>query len=413
VTGATLLRPPLALALAGFLMPPLATVLPLSLAALLPVSAVAALALGGYRELWRLDAIRPLVIVLALLGALGAGSALWSIVPLHSLLEGLRFLIICGTGLVLIAVALGLEEAEARLVARWFLYGLVIALAILCVAAVVSQFWNPPRTEGAVARWLRGFTVFDRGATTLALAVWPGVLVLMARGKRREVAVLVVTTLAVLLALRSRTAMLCLVVALVLWPIARLLPRTCAALIAIGLMGLVAIFPVAPLTVDGVVRIHQSVPRFDNSAIHRLAIWHFAIDRIAERPLLGWGLDASRALPGGSDIIDDPRLAEIARAGGPWMPLHPHDAALQWRLELGLPGAALATLAVLMILWRASSPTAAPKAIRAVMLSLVAATLVVAMLSYGFWQAWWQSSLWIMGALVIATARCAPATARP
>jgi len=404
VSAATNPRPGYALALAGLLMPPLATVAPLSLAVLLPLAAIGALALGGYRELWRLDGVRALVVMLSMLGLLGMASALWSIVPLHSFLEGLRFLVICAAGLVLIATARGLADTERERVTRWFLWGFVIAVAVLAAAAILSEFWNPSRAEGGLARWLRHFTVFDRGATTLALALWPTLLATAVRGKRWAAAALVLLTLAVVLSLKSRTGMLCLVAALGLWPIARMLPRTCAALIAAGLVALVAVLPSVPLTMDAVVRIHQAVPRFDNSAIHRFAIWHFAIDRIAERPVLGWGLDASRALPHASDLVDDPRIPEIAKAGGTWMPLHPHNAALQWRLELGLPGAALATLAVLWIVWRVSAQAAGPPATRAAALAVVAASLVVAMLSYGFWQAWWQSSLWIIAALALAVA---------
>ena len=397
-------RPGHALALAGLLSPPLATVAPLSLAPLLAVAAVAALALGGYRELWRLDGMRTLVAMLTLLGLFGASSALWSIIPLHSLLEGFRFLIICGAGLVLTATALALEPVERQRVARWFLWGFLVALVILGAAAVLRVFWDPPRAEGGVARWLRHFTVFDRGATTLTLAFWPALLVLAGGRRRWAVAAVILVTLAIVLALKSRTAMLCLVIALALWPFAYRFPRACGTLIAAGLVGLVAVFPALPFTMDTVVRIHQAVPRLDNSAIHRFSIWHFAIDRIAERPLLGWGLDASRALPGGSELVDDPRLPEIAKAGGVWMSLHPHNAALQWRLELGLPGAALATIALVWILWRASSPAVGPPATRATALALVAAALVVALLSYGFWQAWWQSSLWLIAAFVIAAA---------
>ena len=63
------------------------------------------------------------------------------------------------------------------------------------------------------------------------------------------------------------------------------------------------------------------------SAGHRLWIWSFAGDRIAERPLTGWGLDASRSIPGGKDPI---------RPGETWLPLHPHNASLQLWLELGI-----------------------------------------------------------------------------
>jgi hypothetical protein len=404
VTTATRLRSAHALALAGLLAPPLATVAPLGLAPLLAAAAVAALALGGYRELWRLDVIRTLVVTLALLGVLGTASALWSIVPFHSFLEGLRFFLICGAGLVMIATALGLDDRDRERVSGWFLTGILVAVLILIAAAILRVFWDPPPSEGGLARWLRHFTVFDRGATTLSLAIWPALLALQGRSKRWVSAALIVVILLVVLTLKSRTAMLCLVLALALWPLARAFPRACAGVVAVGLVLLVAAFPAMPLTTDAVVRIHQAAPRLDNSAIHRFAIWHFAIDRITERPLLGWGLDASRALPGGNEKVDDPGLSEIARAGAVWMPLHPHNAALQWRLELGLPGAALATLAVLVILWRVSSPAAGPPGVQAAALSLAAAALVIAMLSYGFWQAWWQCSLWLIAALAIAAA---------
>jgi exopolysaccharide production protein ExoQ len=389
------------LALAGFLTAPLATVAPLALAPLLALAALAALVCGGYRDLWRLDAVRPLVILLALLGFLGVASAAWSIIPLHSLLEGLRFFAICGGGLALVASAAGLDTGEREAVQRMLLRGFLLALAILAAAGLARLFVDPAVADAALGHWLRKFTVFDRGATILALAAWPAMLVLLGRGKRLASTVLILATLAVLLCLRSRSAMLCLLLAMAVWPVARMLPRASATLIGAGLISLIAILPALPLTVDAVVKIHEAAPRLDNSAIHRFLIWHFAIDRIAERPLLGWGLDASRAMPGGSERVQEPRLPELA-AGTLWMPLHPHNAILQWRLELGLPGAALATLVVLFVLWRMSAPGTGPPAVQATSLAVLVASLVVAMLSYGFWQAWWQSSLWLIGALMVA-----------
>ena len=65
------------------------------------------------------------------------------------------------------------------------------------------------------------------------------------------------------------------------------------------------------------------------STYHRLLVWGFTADRIEERPVLGWGLNASRAVPGGAKSLD---------VSEPALPLHPHNAALQWRLELGILG---------------------------------------------------------------------------
>ena len=137
------------------------------------------------------------------------------------------------------------------------------------------------------------------------------------------------------------------------------------------------------------------------SAVHRLVIWRFVGDRIAERPLLGWGMDASRAIPGGeaqaSGVMPDVRLP----AGATMLPLHPHDAALQWRLELGLPGALLCLVVLGQALWRiAGSPRMPPKQ-RALALGYAAALLTIAMLSFGAWQAWWLSAIWLSAAFLV------------
>ena len=400
-------EPGYSLAFAGLSVPPLAVVAPLSLAPLLALAAVGALALGAHRDIHRLSGVGPLVLLLTLLGALGAASAAWSIIPLHSFLEGLRFLAISAAGLTLVAVALSLTTEDRERLGRLIFAGFLVGLVALALAGLTRAFWDPAPTSGGIARWLRHFTVFDRGATVLALAVWAAVSAPILRDRRVRAILLVLATLGVALTLRSRSAMLCLLVGLAVWPVAYRFPRIAAGAIAVGVIALGLIFPVAPLSMDTVARLHQSVPQFDNSMIHRFAIWHFAIDRIAERPLLGWGLDASRALPGGTEIIDDPRLPELARPDAPWMPLHPHNAALQWRLELGWPGSVLAVLAILWLLRQIV--VALPPPARASALALVAGSLVVAMLSYGFWQAWWQSALWLIGASMLGLNSRSPA----
>src|SRR6185436_143672 len=77
-------------------------------------------------------------------------------------------------------------------------------------------------------------------------------------------------------------------------------------------------------------RLMPEVAGLRSSVAHRLCIWQFVGARIAEKPLLGWGLDSSRSIPGGEvECVDE----------GPSISLHPHDAALQVWLELGIVGA--------------------------------------------------------------------------
>ncbi|MDB5415120.1 MAG: hypothetical protein JWR10_3455 [Rubritepida sp.] len=139
-----------------------------------------------------------------------------------------------------------------------------------------------------------------------------------------------------------------------------------------------------------------------SSAAHRLLIWDFAAARVAERPILGWGMDASRAIPGGTGAPDAAMLREFGLtspaatqwfAGAQLLPLHPHNAALQVWLELGVVGAALMALLLAMLALRARSPAAC---------GAFAAGLVVAMLSYGAWQYWWVAGL-LLAAVTVAS----------
>src|SRR5262249_13771314 len=163
-------------------------------------------------------------------------------------------------------------------------------LAALAIAGLTRFFWDPAPAAGGIARWLRHFTRFDRGATVLALVIWAAVSTPILRDRRAQAVLLALGTLAVTLTLRSRSPMRGVLVGLAVWPVGYWLPRVAAGAMAAGILAAAFAFPALPLSMDVVARLHQSVPQFDNSMIHRFAIWHFAIDRIAERPLLGWGL---------------------------------------------------------------------------------------------------------------------------
>ncbi len=107
----------------------------------------------------------------------------------------------------------------------------------------------------------------------------------------------------------------------------------------------------------------------------RLGYWSHAAGWIADRPLRGWGLDASRMF-------------------APGIQLHPHDDALQIWLELGLVGAVTAAVFWGLTLARLARPSR--DLIATAAMASLAAYLLFGGINFGVWQEWWLG----LGALV-------------
>jgi O-antigen ligase len=174
---------------------------------------------------------------------------------------------------------------------------------------------------------------------------------------------------------------------------------------ALGI-GLAAVILAAPWLVGAVLAWQPMLDRLPPSAAHRVITWEFAAARIAERPLLGWGGEASRSLPGADAPIPEavlerhglnaPATRHFFRVTGARMlQLHPHNMALQLWLELGavgaLLGAALALAAGLAL--AAQGPGGA---------GAFAAGIVTVMTGYGAWQEWWIGLVLLAAATLAA-----------
>src|SRR5579863_1595067 len=142
------------LAATAFLLPTVATAAPKGVAPLLAVATLAALVLGGYRDLPRLEPLRMLATLVILLGVVGLASALWSVVPEHSLSVGLRFLAIGAGGMVLLSVARGIGERERETLQRTLIWGFALALVALAIAGIVQRvgLFRVSSTE-EIAHW--------------------------------------------------------------------------------------------------------------------------------------------------------------------------------------------------------------------------------------------------------------------
>jgi O-antigen ligase len=82
--------------------------------------------------------------------------------------------------------------------------------------------------------------------------------------------------------------------------------------------------------------------------------------------------------------------------------------AMQWWLELGLPGAALGA-AVLFWLFRLIPKIAADRTEGALLVGQLTAATAIAGLSYGAWQSWWLATLMLAMAFSAVALRATPA----
>jgi O-antigen ligase len=394
----------LLLAVAAFVLGPLALLAPLGLAPLLVVVALGLAVIAALERRW--PAPPPdLALALALLALLALASGLWAVDPAHSLTRALRFVGECLEGLLLLDAAARLTPDGRRQV----LGALLLGLGLTVVLAFVD--WA---LAGALMRRLHGAaappTATNRGATVLALMMWPTLLfVRHARGYAPALAAWALAGLGIAACL-SASAHLALAVASLTFALAMGLRRSLARIALVLAPVAVLTMPLLPLITPPSAPL---LPRalLKPSAMHRLVIWNFTDVRINDRPILGWGLEASRAIPGGKDIA-----VVRDRTGQPisveQLPLHPHNGALQVWLELGVLGALAAAFVVTVVASRLLAPM--PAVARAAALATFAAASVEVSLSYGIWQSWWIAALWLAGfAVAVALRDAAPSAAPP
>ena len=373
---------------------PLLVVLPRGIAGLVSVAGLCAA--GLVLSASRIWLTRILLVVTMLLGCLllwGTASALWSVNPMRSLVVAARLAGLFAAGIALAAGA-GLIAAPRRLT---FLLLIGMALGIAMVAIELA-------TAGGLSSLVsdRAYrpTQLNQASISFALLVLPASAVLISVGQTILAALLAAVTAVTVYGLAGTSAKAVLLTGLAMGLLLyRARPLVARATLVISIIAVIA----APLTFARLERLPglgEMADNFKMSAGHRLLIWSFAGDRIAERPVTGWGLDSSRAIPGGDDPI---------RPGEPWMPLHPHNAALQVWLELGAPGAVLFAL-MAAIAWGTLARVEWPPLFAAAAGASLTIAFVGCFATYGIWQEWWLGTLSFSLFLVLVMARVAKAS---
>jgi O-antigen ligase len=351
---------------------------------------VAAAGLAGLVHWWiercpRLSVDLTLIVVLAALALWSAVSAAWALVPFQALFLVARLVAVAATGVGLLFAVQRLDGPSRHAGKKALLGGMILGLVVLAGGAVYAKVTGDSLWDNYYSDPL---TTLNNSAVAISLLAWPAFAVLWRRDQRWIAGIAVVAVYAGFTFLSSGAALLAPVMGvagfLIVWFLGRRGALALAALSAV----LVLAAPQAVTSGFSVGKVGEITAELPPSAHHRIKMWAFAVEKIDEKPLWGWGMDASRSIPQENRLLA-PNM-EI-------MPLHPHNAFLQVRLELGIPGSVI--VAALVGLFFVVAGRNHDRISAAVITGAGGAYLTVAALSYGVWQNWWVAFAWSLAAM--------------
>lgn len=335
-------------------------------------------------------------VLLGLLVLWCAIASLWTFDVGRALLLAGRLGTLFLVGTLLCALASRMPFEARRRVTGALAVGFVLGLALMLEERILgSPLLNLLR--GELPTEYHEVSRLNRGATALAILCWPVVAAFWHRGAGPRALLIPTALFAGMLFFESLAALLGLGLALLL----ALLGLWRGSLARYALIAMVVMsFVAGPLIARELyVRGGSEADWLQSTARQRIHVWNFTADRITERPVIGWGFDASRNMP---DFGQTPYGSKARN-----MPTHPHNGALQIVLELGAVGAVLSIallIAVIAPLGRAD-PVVSLCAV-----AMAGCALGIALTAYGIWQSQWISLLLCACIMVPATSPAAPSS---
>jgi exopolysaccharide production protein ExoQ len=288
----------------------------------------------------------------------------------------------------------GIEPEARRRVGLALICGIIVALILLVFElSTDSSFYRlvSGREDDPDVPLFR----FNRGTTALVLLAWPGAAWAWWSDRRGLAVGLIALSIAAAGYGDSTSALVAGLLAAVVAGAAAFAP---SVTLACGLFAAGLFTVLAPWVMLGLLGwIEPFAQAISPSFLDRIEIWNHAAKAIVEAPIFGNGIGAIRHL-----ALPDNTITGYRYLVKP--PTHPHDAALQIWLELGVVGVALFAVLIWVV---ARSMGALRSPWRAAAIAAAAGVIFTAMVSYGFWQETW---LGIIGMVALAFRVLAPAS---
>lgn len=353
----------------------------LALAVLVGTAGAASLNPGLLRQVFEKRPPTALILVAAFIFWAVLSSA-WSRYPDH--IQALKLAAICVLGVGFAAAAT--RDGAARRLTR---AGTLAALLVLA-ALMTIELWGAPLNR-AVQPELDDWMLMTKPATgsvIFSALVWPAAAGLWARGMSLAAIMALAIAGAFATQFDQLSNLLAFAGGLCAFALALAWPRL-GLWLSVGLCALwVLIAPYALPLLLADPSLTETAPL---SWAERIGIWKYVSAHIADAPLIGHGLDASRAVHD-RILVHGEEIRAIS--------LHPHSASLQIWYETGAVGAVLAAAALLAGAQALARAYADNRPAAAAAAGAIMGIFISANLSYGLWQEWWNALMFLSAAAI-------------
>ena len=329
---------------------------------------------------------------------LGVISANWALVPSDALSTAIKF-----SGYFSVAILVGLvlriitEEEKRKIylsVAISLLVTFPVCLLDIALSGGLSTFFKSS---------VYAADIYNRGTAITACLLFPLGVGLSRFLNKWLVFGFVVLCLGMVFGLYMEAAKLAVIIGSIIFIIVKWQPRLFWPIVTIPLLIAFA-FPFLFLPTFSEAQ-QCRLNDFKASAMHRVIIYQFGAKNVIKKPWLGWGMDASRSIPGGSQRTEkinckdpDGFMIEISPGGN--LPLHPHNVGLQIWLELGFVGSVLLICSVLLLIKRFKEDFGSGDG-QAVLAASFCCAYLIYSISFGLWQSWLMFSMILTAGMVL------------
>ncbi|MBT3988998.1 MAG: hypothetical protein HON14_13910 [Rhodospirillaceae bacterium] len=403
-------------AIVAFLMIPIAV---FSSKAMAPLFILLALVLLGHRVIKRNFSFSlPLTSILAFLCLLiWAGlSQFWTFDTALGAKLLLPLLALFALGIFLHQETRSISSSTSDDIGRFLIAGAGLAIVVLFFESVTGNWLTRLGRGLAWHDVIRDYTgginiaaFVKNGVVILSILIWPVLSTLWRRQQKIWAGLFLLSTAYLIYRFSASTAIIALIASAIGIAIACLRRKIAVHLIAGSFVVFVLAMPfgiekvLGDKTTNEIGQIGFDA-KLPNSAINRFIIWHFSTKRIFEKPATGWGMNAARQIPGGSDKyslrVKNSNGKEFTLFREFFVPLHTHNQAIQIWLELGAIGALLVAGFGWLFIRRLENENIDPS-----LFGVVISILVFNLLSFGAWQSWWIATQFLCISLAISATR--------